>query len=109
MLAIRRLAMSNETLRFANPTGIILFSDCFKRATARYPYQRQFAEDGELPELLHVPTGIGRTATAILGWLYRRRVRPESPPLRLVYCLPMRTLAQIVSLSGRLSFEGWNG
>jgi len=73
-----------------------MFDNFFKQATGRdrYPYQRAFAEDGELPDLLNVPTGVGKTATAILGWLYRRRTRPESTPRRLVYCLPMRTLVE---------------
>ncbi len=68
------------------------FVEFFKIATGRdpYPYQRSFAEDGELPDLLNVPTGVGKTATAILGWLYRRSTKPESTPRRLVYCLPMR-------------------
>lgn len=78
-----------------------MFDKFFKQATSSvdephgrspYPYQEVFAEDGELPDLLNVPTGVGKTATAILGWLYRRRERPESTPRRLVYCLPMRTL-----------------
>ncbi len=77
-----------------------MFDNFFKQATGRdsYPYQRAFAEDGELPDLLNVPTGVGKTATAILGWLYRRRhadqaIR-EKTPRRLVYCLPMRTLVE---------------
>ena len=43
-----------------------MFDDFFKQATERdcYPYQRAFAEDGEMPELLSVPTGVGKTATA---------------------------------------------
>lgn len=59
-----------------------MFDDFFKLATGRdrYSYQRAFAEDGEVPDLLNVPTGVGKTATAILGWLYRRRTRPESTP-----------------------------
>lgn len=80
-----------------------MFDDFFKQATGRdltpYPYQRAFAEDGELPDLLNVPTGVGKTATAILGWLYRRRrhadqVIRKRTPRRLVYCLPMRTLVE---------------
>lgn len=77
-----------------------MFDDFFKQATGcrPYPYQCAFAQDGELPELLNVPTGVGKTATAILGWLYRRRhadqaIR-EMTPRRLVYCLPMRTLVE---------------
>lgn len=64
-----------------------------------YPYQVQFANDVELPSLLNVPTGTGKTATAILGWLYRRRFHADeavrqATPRRLVYCLPMRTLVE---------------
>ena len=68
-----------------------MFDDFFKQATGRdcYPYQRAFAEADALPELLNVPTGVGKTATAVLGWLYRRRARSQSTPRRLVYCLPM--------------------
>lgn len=64
-----------------------------------YPYQVRFANDAELPALLNVPTGTGKTATAVLGWLYRRREHPDeavrkATPRRLVYCLPMRTLVE---------------
>ena len=90
-----------------------MFDDFFKLATGRdrYPYQRAFAEDGELPDLLNVPTGVGKTATAILGWLYRRRTKPESTPRRLVYCLPMRTLVEQTEREarcwlGKLSLDG---
>ena len=73
-----------------------MFDDFFKQATGRdcYPYQCAFAEADALPELLNVPTGVGKTATAVLGWLYRRRARSQSTPRRLVYCLPMRTLVE---------------
>lgn len=61
-----------------------------------YPYQRSLAESDPFPELLEVPTGTGKTAAAILAWLWRRRHekwRHETPG-RLVYCLPMRVLVQ---------------
>lgn len=71
-----------------------MFDDYFKQAMgsdrAPYPYQRAFAEAGELPDLLNVPTGVGKTATAVLGWLYRRRTKSESTPRRLAYCFPSR-------------------
>jgi len=62
-----------------------------------YPYQRELATDASLPELLSVPTGVGKTAAAILGWLWRRRFHGDAgirdaTPRRLVYCFPMRTL-----------------
>jgi CRISPR-associated endonuclease/helicase Cas3 len=73
-----------------------MFDDFFQQAIGcvPYPYQRVFAEDGELPELLNIPTGVGKTATVVLGWLYRRRTHSELTPRRLVYCLPMRTLVE---------------
>lgn len=79
-----------------------MFSDLFRQATCgdeRYPYQERLAVDGEtLPFLLDVPTGLGKTAAAILAWVWRRRFAPEDvrnrTPRRLVYCLPMRVLVE---------------
>ena len=72
------------------------FEEFFRQATGHrpYPYQRRFAEDPDLPHLVQAPTGAGKTATAILGWLYRRQERPAETPRRLVYCLPMRVLVE---------------
>lgn len=52
-----------------------------------------------MPVLLDVPTGLGKTAGAVLGWLWRRRFDPgpdvrAHTPRRLVYCLPMRVLVE---------------
>src|SRR5262249_23133114 len=71
-----------------------------RRATgeAPFPYQLQFATARELSALVHAPTGAGKTATAILGWLWRRRYATQevqvSTPRRLAYCLPMRVLVE---------------
>ncbi|MFQ5849310.1 MAG: DEAD/DEAH box helicase [Candidatus Binatia bacterium] len=76
------------------------FDEWFKRATGNdpFPYQRRFAEEGEIPELVDVPTGCGKTVMAVLGWLWRRRFANEETrkptPRRLVYCLPMRVLVE---------------
>ena len=59
------------------------FDRWFQSATgnAPFPYQRRFAEAKEIPELVDVPTclrathrqaGLGKTAMAVLGWLWRR-------------------------------------
>ncbi len=66
-----------------------------------FAYQRAFALDENLPGVVEVPTGLGKTAAAVLGWLFRRReasadVRARTPR-RLVYCLPMRSLVEQVS------------
>lgn len=72
----------------------------FHRATGYepYPYQVRFACEQTVPELVDVSTGMGKTAMAVLGWLWRRRFAEETvrkaTPRRLVYCLPMRVLAE---------------
>ncbi len=75
------------------------FDGWFDRATGGcgrtpFPYQRALAECDSLPEVLEVPTGTGKTAAAILAWLWRRQKCPAETPRRLVYCLPMRVLVE---------------
>jgi CRISPR-associated endonuclease/helicase Cas3 len=76
------------------------FAGWFQQATGNqpYPFQIRFACEPTLPELVNVPTGMGKTAMAVLGWLWRRRFAEETirktTPRRLVYCLPMRVLAE---------------
>jgi CRISPR-associated endonuclease/helicase Cas3 len=45
----------------------------FKKATAHepYDYQIKLAEQA-WPDLLDIPTGMGKTAAVTLAWLYRR-------------------------------------
>ncbi|MBN2508120.1 MAG: CRISPR-associated endonuclease Cas3'' [Verrucomicrobia bacterium] len=53
--------------------------------------------------IIHVPTGLGKTAAVVLAWLWNRvtpALNPQSSnlchpwPRRLVYCLPMRSLVE---------------
>jgi CRISPR-associated endonuclease/helicase Cas3 len=82
--------------------GWAAFDELFARATGLaepYPYQRDFATGRQLGSLMSVPTGLGKTAAVVLGWLWRRRFHPdpsvrEATPRRLVYCLPMRVLVE---------------
>jgi CRISPR-associated endonuclease/helicase Cas3 len=69
------------------------FTDFFKTATGGftpYGWQLQVAVDG-LPDVLRVPTGLGKTEVA-LAWAWRRLVDEQPEPLHLVVCLPMRSL-----------------
>ena len=43
-----------------------------------YPYQRRLALDGQMPALVNIPTGLGKTAAVILAWLWRRRFADET-------------------------------
>ena len=56
-------------------------------------WQREFATD-PWPEVLIAPTGSGKTAGVTLGWVAPRLRSPRTTPRRLVWCLPMRTLAE---------------
>ena len=76
------------------------FEDFFRAATGCSPFlfQREFALAPSLAELVLVPTGLGKTAMAVVGWLWRSFVGHEElkadTPRRLVYCLPMRSLVE---------------
>jgi CRISPR-associated endonuclease/helicase Cas3 len=66
-----------------------------------YPYQNRLAGEA-WPDLLNVPTGLGKTAAVSLAWLWKRgwrldgqRGEPvDDTPRRLIWCLPMRTLVE---------------
>ncbi|MCY2987596.1 MAG: helicase-related protein [Planctomycetota bacterium] len=67
---------------------------CDGSPASPYPYQTRFATQADFPHLLRAPTAAGKTATAILGWLYHWKTRPKDTPRRLAYCLPMRVLVE---------------
>jgi CRISPR-associated endonuclease/helicase Cas3 len=75
--------------------GAMNFTEFFSTATdgqTPYRYQQALADHG-LPDVLRVPTGSGKTAAAILPWLYRRTEGIESTR-RLVIVLPQRALVE---------------
>ena len=74
-----------------------------------FDYQRDLAvgrfgsdKSHSWPDLLDVPTGMGKTAAVVLAWLWKRGWRQgkresavvADTPRRLVYCLPMRVLVE---------------
>lgn len=85
------------------------FGDFFRRAYGRrgdpqfspFEYQRRLAAE-PLPDVLEIPTGLGKTAAVVLAWLWKRGWRADglrdAPmadiPRRLIYCLPMRVLVE---------------
>ena len=78
------------------------FSSSFLKANDPFPYQSRLAGASLEPSasscesrLIVVPTGLGKTAAVVLAWLWNRVHRQSDAwPRRLVYCLPMRTLAE---------------
>ncbi len=83
------------------------FEEFFLSATqcCPFPYQKRLAEESELPDLLQMPTGTGKTAAAVLAWAWRRQKRPSETPRRLVYCLPIRVLVEQTQNSSVLWFH----
>lgn len=76
------------------------YSEVFHKATGYqpFPYQEKMADEHDISSVLRVPTGAGKTAAVVMGWLWRRRFAGEEvksqTPRRLVYCLPMRVLVE---------------
>jgi CRISPR-associated endonuclease/helicase Cas3 len=68
-----------------------------------FPYQEKLAPVPLCNRALVLPTGAGKTAAAVLSWLYQLEANRESTPGRLVYCLPMRALVE----QTRQSIEKW--
>lgn len=72
------------------------FAEFFRKATGRerYGYQQRLADD-PWPDALNIPTGLGKTAAVTLAWIFKRRIRNDPvTPRRLIWCLPMRVLAE---------------
>lgn len=88
------------------------YEELFYRATAKnpYPYQARLATE-PWPDMLNIPTGLGKTAAVTLAWTFKRGHRvdgerqPADPetPRRLIMCLPMRVLVE----QQRSSIERW--
>jgi len=74
------------------------FESWFKDVAGNLPHPwqaRLAAEDNCQDRLIRIPTGFGKTAGAVLAWLFHRVVCADlSWPTRLVFCLPMRTLVE---------------
>lgn len=73
------------------------YNDFFQAAAGEnflpYPYQSRLATL-PWPDVIKIPTGLGKTAAIILAWLYKHHNSDPDTPRRLVYCLPMRVLVE---------------
>ena len=80
------------------------FSAAFGKEVRPFAFQEKLAclatnqAEGRLPDCrIMVPTGMGKTASVVLAWLWNQ-LKAEEPsqgwPRRLVYCLPMRSLVE---------------
>lgn len=85
------------------------YPDFFHLVTGKssFQYQTRLGEES-WPELLEIPTGLGKTAAVIVAWLYKQLNDDPETPKRLVYCLPMRVLVEqtLENVSGWLCKAG---
>lgn len=88
------------------------FAAFFEQATDHdpYPFQKRLATGEQLPELIDVPTGMGKTDAVVLAWLWRRRfagpeVR-EATPRRLAPLKPARfdSESNLLPISGDFAY-----
>jgi CRISPR-associated endonuclease/helicase Cas3 len=84
-----------------NPQSGVEFAAFFRCLTAGkraetgkspYPYQARFA--AALPEIVDIPTGLGKTEAVVAAWLWALAERRPGAARRLVYSLPMRSLVE---------------
>ena len=99
-------------MSYANFFGRATRDEAHSDGLKPFPYQCRLAEE-PWPELLDVPTGMGKTAAVALAWLWkrgwregRREAGPDAEtPRRLVYCLPMRVLVEQTERNARRWLE----
>lgn len=100
----RYTALYSNSFTASALVGAMDYPTFFAEATrlpAPFSYQSRLAEQ-VWPDLLDVPTGMGKTAAVTLSWLWKRgwrqgnrsKTADAATPRRLVWCLPMRVLVE---------------
>ncbi len=91
------------------------FAQLAGSSAAPHAWQRSLASGSLLrSQLIRIPTGMGKTLGVLAAWNWHRLHRADdSWPRRLVWCLPMRVLAEQTEAVVRDAFERsgvlWNG
>ena len=77
-------------------TGFDLFFNKFSDGKSCHDWQRKLSDAANCGNrLIRIPTGFGKTLGVLATWLWHRvQNRNDEWPRRLVWCLPMRVLAE---------------
>jgi CRISPR-associated endonuclease/helicase Cas3 len=65
------------------------------------PYQSRYGRDPFSSQLIIVPTGLGKTDSVLLPWLYARKYRDQKAPTRLIIVLPRQNLTAQTAKNAR--------
>lgn len=94
----------------------VKYTELFLKATGEIPFgwQVKLALEG-FPELISIPTGLGKTYGIVIAWIFRRIFHESdevknSTPNRLILVSPMRTLVEqqlkiVKSVLGKLGIS----
>jgi CRISPR-associated endonuclease/helicase Cas3 len=76
--------------------GEVDFQNIYNSALGKspFPYQKNLMMSPKWPDILEIPTGLGKTASVILAWIAKRLAGDPETPTRIVYVLPMRVLVE---------------
>lgn len=71
------------------------YKDFFLKVKGKdaFPFQMDLGEQ-PWPELLEIPTGLGKTAGVVIAWIYKILQQDSQTPRRMIWCLPMRVLVE---------------
>lgn len=89
-----------------HPNMAELYAEFFLRVTGNspLPYQERYARDPLRSALLNIPTGLGKTDTVLMPWLYARATGAPAP-MRLIVVLPRQNLTRQTAENARKRLE----
>jgi CRISPR-associated endonuclease/helicase Cas3 len=81
----------------------VSYPEFFLEVTGHHPlpFQQRYGENPFSSTLLIIPTGLGKTDTVVLPWLYRRSIGDLSAPTRLILVLPRQNLTHQTASTAR--------
>jgi CRISPR-associated endonuclease/helicase Cas3 len=87
------------------PSTVAVYEEFFRERTGRTPFKYQTAVWRGIFErkniILRAPTGAGKTLAVLIPFLHAIHSNADGRPNRLIYALPLRTLAQGVYREAR--------
>src|SRR5271168_2723516 len=79
------------------------YPEFFRKVTEKeiLPYQERYGRNPFSPTLLIVPTGLGKTDSVLLPWIYAQASNDPAVPTRLIVVLPRQNLTVQTATNAR--------